>query len=74
MLNLKSIRKVTLNICGALCGRRAWKFVVCNAVVIIGLLASYVYIFGLDSLRKYIEDDVIIIKREEYSPSIEPPG
>ena len=41
---------------------------------IIGLLATYVHLFGLDSLKKYLGKDVIIITHEESPSSIFPPG
>ena len=48
--------------------------VVGNVIGVIGLLASYVILFGNYSLRKFIEKDVIVITHEESPTSIIPPG
>ena len=42
--------------------------------VIIWLLVTYVALFGLSSVEKYIEKDVNIINQEENPTTIVPPG
>ena len=49
-----------------------WKLAVSNVIVIIGLLVCYVYLFGVISLKRYLEKDVIIISHEEDSGIIKP--
>ena len=46
----------------------------CNVLIIIWLLITYVFLFGLSSLEKYFEKDVIVIKQEENPAAIPPPG
>ena len=48
--------------------------IICNLIVIISLLFSYIYLFGYHSLGKYLEKDVIIIKHEESPATITAPG
>ena len=48
--------------------------IVCNLIVIISLVFSYIYLFGYHSLEKYLEKDVIIIKHEESPATITAPG
>ena len=51
------------------------KFLVyCNVFVVIWLLITYVFLFGLSSLQKYIGKDVNIVKQEENPINIDPPG
>ena len=45
-----------------------------NVFVIIWLLVTYVALFGLSSVEKYIEKDVNIINQEENPTTIVPPG
>ena len=45
-----------------------------NVFVIIWLLVTYVLLFGLSSVEKYIEKDVNIINQEENPTTILPPG
>ena len=45
-----------------------------NVFVIIWLLVTYVALFGLSSVEKYIEKDVNIINQEENLTTIVPPG
>ena len=44
-----------------------------NVFVIIWLLVTYVLLFGLSSVEKYIEKDVNIINQEENPTTILPP-
>ena len=48
--------------------------IVCNLIVIISLVFSYIYLFGYHSLKKYLDNDVIIIKHEESPATITAPG
>ena len=52
----------------------AWKLLVANIIAIIVLIATYVILFGFDSVKKYLVKDVIIIAHEEDSSSIHSPG
>ena len=45
-----------------------------NMIGIIGLLVTYLSLFGLNSLKTFLEKDVIIITHEESPSSIFPPG
>ena len=45
-----------------------------NVFVVIWLLITYVFLFGLSSLQKYIGKDVNIVKQEENPINIDPPG
>ena len=45
-----------------------------NVFVIIWLLVTYVFLFGLSSVEKYIEKDVNIVNQEENPTTILPPG
>lgn len=47
-----------------------WGRVVANSF----LLIIYAYFFGQHSLRKYLDKGVVIVKLEEESSSISPPG
>ena len=49
-----------------------WHLAVSNVIVVIGLLVCYVYLFGVISLKRYLEKDVIIISHEEDSGIIKP--
>ena len=45
-----------------------------NVFVVIWLLITYVFLFGLSSLQKYIGKDVNIVIQEENPTNIDPPG
>ena len=47
---------------------------VANIVVNIVLLTLYVFMFGKESVNKYLNDGVIIVTHEEKVSSIKPPG
>ena len=48
--------------------------VYCNVFVVIWLLITYVFLFGLSSLQKYMGKDVNIVKKQENPVNIDPPG
>ena len=48
--------------------------VVSYITVSVGLFITYVYFFGQDSFRKYLEGAIIIIEQEEKNVLIPPPG
>ena len=45
-----------------------------NVFVVIWLVITYVFLFGLSSLQRYIGKDVNIVKQEENPTNIDPPG
>ena len=47
---------------------------VANIVVNIVLLTLYVFLFGKESVQKYIDEGVIIVTHEEKVTFIKPPG
>ena len=50
------------------------KKLVANVAVNIILLIIYIYCFGQHSVSKYLADGVIVVKYEEVSTNISPPG
>ena len=50
------------------------KKLVANIAVNIILLIIYIYCFGQHSVSKYLADGVIVVKYEEVSTNISPPG
>ena len=47
---------------------------VANIVVNIVLLTLYVFLFGKESVNKYLDEGIIIVTHEEKMSSIKPPG
>ena len=47
-----------------------WQHVSANII----LLAIYIYVFGQNSIRKYVKGGVIITIHEEKMSPIDPPG
>ena len=50
------------------------KKLVANVAVNIILLIIYIYCFGQHSVSKYLSNGVIVVKYEEVSTNISPPG
>ena len=50
------------------------KKIVTNVSIYLILLVIYTYLFGQISIRKYIDDAVIVTSHEEKSAGISPPG
>ena len=48
--------------------------VLIHVAVNIGLVIIFVYFFGQNSVRKYLDNAVIVSKQEETATSIPPPG
>ena len=47
---------------------------VANIVVNIVLLTLYVFLFGKESVNKYLDEGIIVVTHEEKMSIIEPPG
>ena len=45
-----------------------------NVLVIIWLIITYILLFGLSSIEKYVGKEVNIIQKEENPTVIDPPG
>ena len=45
-----------------------------NVVVSIALIIIYVYFFGQPSLQKFVDKGIIIIKKDQRTSDIPPPG
>ena len=54
-------------------GRNMWKSVAANVIGVVFLLTIYVFLFGVESLKKFETKDVITIAHEE-NTIIPPPG
>ena len=54
-------------------GRKMWKSVAANVIGVVSLLSIYVFLFGVESLKKFETKDVITIAHEE-NTIIPPPG
>ena len=45
-----------------------------NVVVSIALIVIYAYVFGQPSLQKFVDKGIIIIKKDQRTSDIPPPG
>ena len=48
--------------------------IVSNIIVSLALLIIYVYFFGQNSIKRYLEQVVIIVEKEEKDVSVPQPG
>ena len=55
-------------------GQKGHLKIVCTVVVNIILLVLYVWLFGVQCIKKYLGDGVTIISHEERPTAMNPPG